>query len=124
MSSFGHANGVAEADGILRELDAPTLWSALPNARTSDPDTSKAAALPRRGSQLVRLLATYAWTPRTDEQAGEAAGINQAWKRCSDLRRLGFIADTGAREQGSQGKAQMVCALTDAGRAAIEELTR
>ena len=93
----------------------PTLFDALPTARNSDPDTSQAVRLPSRKSQATALLVRYLSGPLTDEEASEAAGIIQGWKRCSDLRRLGLIKDTGLRLVAGSGKPQMVCKITDAG---------
>lgn len=101
-------------------MNPPTLWDAMAHARVTDPDTSREAAKPSRQTQLMRLLEAYrGWTNLTDEEATERAGIAQGWKRCSDLRRLGYIEDTTLRKVGSQGKKQMVCCLTDAGAQAL-----
>jgi hypothetical protein len=51
----------------------------------------------------------------TDEQAVEISGLTGGWKRCSDLRRLGLITDTGDRRPTIGGAKAMVCAITPAG---------
>jgi hypothetical protein len=45
----------------------------------------------------------------TDEEAALTTGLASAWKRCSDLRRLGFIAATGETRTGSSGREGIVC---------------
>ena len=90
----------------------------LPLFRATDPDTSR-NAVPRRGSQAMQILALYANRDLTDEKAVELSGLNGGWKRCSDLRSLGFIADTGERRTLSSGKQGMVCAITPAGKEAL-----
>ena len=44
-----------------------------------------------------------------DGKAATATGLASAWKRCSDLRRLGFITATGATRTGSSGREGIVC---------------
>lgn len=44
-----------------------------------------------------------------DGKAATATGLASAWKRCSDLRRLGFIVATGATRRGSSGREGIVC---------------
>lgn len=97
----------------------------LPEARTSDPATSHAAAranVPRRGSQALRILATYLDAPRTDEEAAEMAGVPGGWKRCSDLRRLGYITPTGTTARTSYGVEANVCSITSHGRAVLGDV--
>ena len=90
----------------------------LPLFRASDPDTSR-QAVPRRGSQAMSILSLYLKGNLTDEQAVEVSGFVGGWKRCSDLRNLGFITDTGERRTLSSGKQGMVCAITPAGKEAL-----
>ena len=102
----------------------------LPLFRSSDPTTSRKAAeqvAPRRGSQMARLLACYgqAVLGLTDDQAGQKVAENSGvipgyWKRCADLRRLGYIIDTGATRDSNQGCAAMVCAITTKGQEALK----
>ena len=92
----------------------------LPLFRATDPDTSRQGA-PRRGSQAMTILALYDNIGGlTDEQAVEISGLTGGWKRCSDLRRLGFISDTGERRKTLGGCQAMVCRITVAGLDALK----
>ena len=100
-------------------------------ARTTDPLTSKAAAVAiayKTGSAKARLLLAYhdaymegvvAWDPETgrdvptgltDEEAAARVGMDlyAATKRCSDLRRDGAISPIGVRK-GAAGMDRQVC---------------
>jgi hypothetical protein len=96
-------------------------FNDLPLFRNTDPDTSRAGAehvKPRQGSQMMRLLAVYARYPKsglTDERASHFASLPHGWKRCADLRRNGFIVDTGQRLETSNGAMAMVCVITPEG---------
>jgi len=100
----------------------------LPLFRATDPDTSRAGAQAvkyRKGSQALKLLAVYEYADITDEQAGILSGLaNDArcgfWKRCSDLRRLGLITDTGERRNTLSGVSAMICAITATGIEALK----
>lgn len=85
---------------------------AQSHARATDPATSKRAAdsLDPRSlmHRLARVYEAAGAAGLTDEEAASRAGIPTAWKRCSDLRRLGWIKATGTRI-GSTGREQMVC---------------
>ena len=96
----------------------------LPLFRSLDPDTSASGAAdvrPRQGSQAMQLLTQYAKARigLTDEEAGKRSGLAQRgagyWKRCSDLRRLGFIEDSHTTRAGSSGSEMMVCTITAKG---------
>lgn len=105
------------------------MFEDLPLFRNTDPITSALGAKdvkPRRMSQRDLLLAAYvnADAGLTDEDAGYATGLAQKpkccyWKRCSELRALGFIEPTGQMRLSSANSFQMVCAITAAGRAEI-----
>lgn len=95
-------------------------------ARNTDPETSKVAAKSvsmRSDSQRARLLRTYSAEPQIDEQAAQAAGVNMRscwWKRCSELRELGFIEPVEVfgvvlTIVSSQGEACRAHRITDAG---------
>lgn len=99
----------------------------------AEPDrpTSRAAAMaasPRTGSQKARLLAAYLGAGAqgmTDEEAARASGLYAIegccwWKRCSDLRRDGFIEPTGEQREGVTGHMREVCAVTVAGFLSVE----
>lgn len=94
--------------GEARELAArglPEKWLA----RRSDPATSKEAAeiLGHRPSTRVRLLAAMLHLERaTVAEACRAAGYGPAsgaWKRFSELKRLGLVAGTGETVEGESG---------------------
>jgi hypothetical protein len=95
----------------------------LPNARATDPDTSKTAAVPTftRKAQTTLLLRTYAnGYGMTAEEAGVLSGLADDplcgyWKRVSDLARVGFIAPTGEKRPSKAGRQQRVLKITDAG---------
>ena len=102
----------------------------LPLFRATDPDTSVKAAQDvrlRQASQIYKVLEQYISHRQglTDEEAGVFSGLAQRracyWKRCSDLRKLGFIEDTGVRREGASGSAMMVCVFTPAGFEAFQE---
>ena len=102
----------------------------LPLFRATDPDTSVKAAQDvrlRQASQIYQVLEQYINHRQglTDEEAGVFSGLAQRracyWKRCSDLRKLGFIEDTGVRREGTSGSAMMVCVFTPAGFEAFQE---
>lgn len=101
------------------------LFADVPHARRHDPATSRRADVqsqPRRTSQAMQILAAYAaHGALIDEAAVAHAGVTGGWKRCSDLRRLGYIAPTGAELPTSMGAAAQVCAITQEGRRALEE---
>jgi len=86
------------------------LWTL---ARTSDPETSrKAAASLDTRNHLGVLSAAYEAAGEhglTDEEAATATGLAAAWKRCSDLRRLGHIVPTGGTRTGKSGREGIVC---------------
>lgn len=97
-------------------------YEDLPLFRATDPDTSKAAAQSVQkalGARLERLLSVYSRNypdALTDEQAcAEAEMYTGGWKRCSDLRRLGFIKDSGERRLVSSGRMAICCKITRLG---------
>ena len=99
---------------------------AKKNARNSDPATSKEAAeTVDARSQMLLLLEAFAWADSTDAEAAERAeGVDPWsgwWKRCSDLRREGWIEwvydENGnlVRRKGKTGRSQGVSRVTNAG---------
>jgi hypothetical protein len=68
----------------------------------------------------MTILRLFEYADLTDEQAVELTGLFGGWKRCSDLRRLGFIKDTGDRRTTQAGAKAMVCAITPAGIEALK----
>lgn len=116
--------------------DEPTVAPTPPDpkARTSDPDTSKAAALGDNfGPLCQRVLRTLAECERTDAwRTGTTAAelrhrlaydsartpeTNSVMRRLTTLARMGFIYDTGERRDGGAGQPQMAWATTREGRA-------
>jgi hypothetical protein len=92
--------------------------------RRKDPETSaKAAMRLKPGSAKATLLGRYYLFDLSDEEAAEQTGMSlyAASKRCSDLRRDGFIEPIGIRE-GASGHERMICRITDNGRAAVFHL--
>lgn len=126
-----------DGGGPVTVADEPTLWDTVRDqidalidvdpatlARSGDPATSRTAAhrLRTAATRRRRLLAAYATGDRTAEEAARVAGYTPAdgaWKRVSDLKRLGYIAPTGRTRPGSSGRDQEVLAITDAGRAVV-----
>jgi len=116
---------------VRKQQDRAPDWGLFaPAARTTDPQTSKRAerdVRPRRGSQALKLLRAYLETDGTlggltDEQAARYAGLGAgAWKRCSDLRRAGYIEPTGQTTLSSFGSAVQVCRITASGIARAQE---
>jgi len=99
-------------------------------ARNNDPITSKMAATAvHANAHAYEVLTAFSLAPDlTDEEAAIATGFPRyggttrgldVQKRCSDLRRAGYIRPTGETRKGSTGHLQMVSAITDAGRKAL-----
>ena len=111
---------VAEAFRLAANaLEGVTTLAVRPDA----PGTTRKAAknvLVRAGSQRHQLLRTYLAGDRTDEEAGQAAGLRRPgcayWMRCSELRQAGYIQPLGLTRTASTGEQQQVCAITDEGR--------
>ena len=94
-------------------------------ARADGPDTSKAAAGMRRGSQRWRMLVAFhqLWpVPATWDQAARTAGIRTQsgpWSRCSELSSLGYIEVEGIGRTALGAKAHAYL-ITDAGVALLQ----
>jgi hypothetical protein len=102
----------------------------LPLFRSSDPETSRQVNPMRVGSHRAILIAIYADSTLglTDEEAAARAlanghEIKGYWKRCSDLRTLGLIQDTGTRRTVSSGSQAIVCSITQEGLNAAKALS-
>lgn len=112
MKRYQH-DPLMSAPSVPTALGSLFAAAAAANARQSDPQTSKAAArsLDPRGQLGILSRAYEAAGPRgmTDEEAALTTGLASAWKRCSDLRRLGFIVATGETRTGSSGRDGIVC---------------
>jgi len=103
-------------------------------ARNTDPATSQANrdAFVKKASQRDLILMTYG---RHDGLTDEECGMNTPWKestmyvervcywkRCSELRKLGFIEPVGWTRESYAGQQQQVCVITDKGRAHLRSL--
>lgn len=115
-------------------------------ARRSDPATSQANrdAFKKKASQRDVILRTYYNSFRLFDDRDPSAGLTDEecgmrtpwkdstmydervcyWKRCSELRKLGFISPTGETRTSSAGQEQQICQITDDGFAYVEELLR
>ena len=103
----------------------------IPMFRNSDPVTSKKAAkgaTKRAPSQQTVLLKAYrGGRGLTDEEAGVITGLAFKpkccyWKRCSELRTMGFIVTTGDFAKSSAGELQRICKITALGQAHLQTL--
>lgn len=102
---------------VCRPESLPELETNA-RARGSDPDTSKAGAkdvVPRAKNQYARILKAMAerQDPLSYDQIEAATGIIGCWKRLTELRRYGWIAETGERVVPTTGSAAHTYALTD-----------
>jgi hypothetical protein len=106
------------------------LYKDLPLFRATHPETSRQVKQPRVGSHRAILLSQYYYATLglTDEEAGaravlEGHDIKGYWKRCSDLRTLGLIQDTGTRRALLSGSQGIVCAITQQGIDAVKAMS-
>ena len=97
-------------------------YTDLPLFRATDPETSRQVSPIRVGTHRAILLEQYFYATLglTDEEAGMRAAldgheIKGYWKRCSDLRTLGLIHDTGIRRALTSGSQGIVCSITQSG---------
>lgn len=112
---------MSDDDALLDRSLNPTT-----HARNTDPSTSHTAAarLSDKRTMLRTLLTLYTRWDLTAEEAAREAGYTAAdgaWKRVSDLLRLGLLEDTGEHRPGSSGRGQRVLRITDAGRREITD---
>jgi len=119
-----------------RLLDAlgvkPETLSEGPKARSTDPPTSKTAALrnkPRAGTQRDRLLSAVASTARhgmTAEEAALRTGIrlNSASTRMSELLRGGHVMESPDTRKTSGGEQAVVYIATAHSRVMQDDLVR
>lgn len=113
---------VIEAFENAAEVPPPTARRTA-GARTGDPSTSKRAAelvAPQAASQrgvILREFVRAAERGLTGHEVEEMLHIRGSWKRVSDLKREGWIADSGKeRTSIASGKAQRVHVATVAAR--------
>lgn len=101
----------------------------VPASRNSDPATSHKAERRHRmtwNSQQFRILTAFdKYGPLCDEEAGELTGLAQNracyWKRCSELRQLGYIMPIGTCES-TTGNEVTLSEITSAGRQALADV--
>lgn len=103
-------------------------WSEVPahaRARTSDVETSHAAAVGSKAMQIRRVLEVHAVQHGlTDDEVSIRTGLD-LWRRCSDARTLGYLdwlTDGYGKpitRKARSGKAARVSCLTALGREAL-----
>jgi len=81
----------------------------------SDAETCAARSLDSSAhlEKLASLFRDAGSHGMTAEEAGDRAGFDGAWKRCSDLLRLGVIVPTGKTRKARSGRAQRVLAIKE-----------
>ena len=103
----------------------------IPMFRNTDPVTSKIAgksASKRSPSQQMIILRAFAsGRGFTDEEVGDFTGLSANrrccyWKRCSELRTMGFIVPTGDFGKSSANELQMICKVTTKGEEHLRSL--
>jgi hypothetical protein len=71
----------------------------------------------RAPSQRMALLEAFLAHPEglTDEEAATEAGLLKAcyWKRCGELRRLGYITHTDRHRRGAAGVSRRVSTINE-----------
>jgi hypothetical protein len=118
---------IVYGDGVAKDKgETMTTFDDLPLFRNTDPQGSVNGAKHiklKRTSQAMRLLAVYKEHHvygLLDEHAAALADITGGWKRCADLRRLGFIEPTGDMKETMSGVKAMVCRITPEGLEALK----
>lgn len=127
-------------DDVRREVARHSPVTSVPSApaRSTDPETSHAAAKAERDvsrfsarSRQARLLAVFAGGQFTDQQAtvrviGASAApsaFDGCRRRCSDLRAAGYLYDTGLRRTNTASNDEsVVWGITLAGMQAMSLL--
>lgn len=116
--------------------DEPTLFDHVQptaHARHDDPQTSHQAAVaartPRARSIMTTLLRVFASRAQglTADEVTIIASMelgSGVWKRCSDLKRQGWVEPNGLTRRGASGRAQDVLVITDAGRAVLADMAQ
>lgn len=113
-----------EAIGRMAEAADRVLDGFNPraHARTTDPDTSAAAALSVQDSSVIlkaRIYHVFTQNPEglTAEEAAEKLGLPyaQVWKRVSDLKNEGRIEDAGKTRPNTSGRQAVVLRTPVAG---------
>lgn len=115
---------------------APITPATTVGARATDPRTSHKAAEVIRlkaGTQRHRLLEAFArdslvgnGTGLTDEEAMEqTVGVSPTSEyatRCSEMRRAGWLVDTGEDRKGNSGTPRIVSRITEKGLAELRRV--
>lgn len=101
-------------------VDSTSLRTPLPRSRSTDPDTSKEAAIsidPKKDMfKLLRVFELKRRAGLTSEEASAKAGITDGWRRVSDLKMLGLIEATGeTRKSSKTGRSCQVLRITEKG---------
>lgn len=83
----------------------------------------------RWGSHRHTLLQAYLeFGEMTDEDAGIVTGLydlrSAYWMRCSQLRKAGYIKDTGKTKIGLGGTPVMICRITTDGRKHLAKMNK
>jgi len=112
-------------------INNPTLFDSVPLTRTNDHYTSIAGAQSvklRRIPQAMTLLGAYYDAPNglTDDEAGIQTGLAAQpkccyWKRCSELRTLGYIEKSDNVRFSTASHLVMVCYITTKGAKALND---
>lgn len=104
----------------------------LPLVRTTDPETSHAAAasiVPGLSTQRAQVLALiqqvdgiYSDGGATAYEVAARSEIQQSVvaRRMTDLHQLGLVRDSGRTRPGSSGRQLIIWMLTEAGRKALK----
>lgn len=117
--------------GAYKEVVVKHEATIIPMFRNGDPVTSKIAgksASKRSPSQQMIILRAFAsGRGFTDEEVGDFTGLSANrrccyWKRCSELRTMGFIVTTGDFAKSSAGELQRICKITALGQAHLQTL--
>lgn len=115
-----------------RQAQLPLDTPVGPLVRTDDPPTSHAAAksiVPGLGKQRAQVLTLieqvdgiYSDGGATAYEVAARSEFQQSVvaRRCTDLRDLGFVSDSGRTRPGSSGRHLIIWYLTDSGRAALK----
>lgn len=110
-------NSTPTVDAVIRE----EIFKARQGLKPGDngPVTSAKAAKEvtiNAGTLRWTVLSHYADRPLADHEVRDLMRKNGVWKRCSELRLLGAIRDTGeVRVDPLTGRDCMVCEITPAG---------
>lgn len=142
MTRFRRCAGCGEPMVIVDEHDthpgcdpdfaAGVILDGAGQARASDPPSSKKAARQftvRKGFHRGDLLLAFAASPAglTDEEACAKAGLplsSEYATRCSELKRMGLIADTHNTRPGASGVDRVIRRITYDGSRAARDMAQ